>query len=398
MEHGKWLLIAAVSGLSANLQAQQQEITGLEVGGFELLPSFEYQSLYDDNLTRSDTAQTDSWASVYRPGLLLRNQSEVNPFRINYLLSHADYYSSSEDNYTDHYFSALLGTEINRRHRLRLQADFTDGHDDRGTAYSIGRGDELSEPDTYTRAGADVIYSYGLESATGRLELNAGVSELDYDGDALNYQARDRQTSRYGGAFYYRVGPSTDLLLDASQAHIRYDLALDPQVPLDSDERSLLLGARWEGGANTRGFAKVGYQEKDFAAAQRQTFHGLDWEVGVTWQPLSYSQLELSTELDSRETNGAGDFIKSRDYQIRWQHDWVERLGTSLTLRHRDNEYVGSPTLREDDNRLLQLSTVYQFRRWLSFELAYRHDERDSTVKAIEYDRNQYRLAVSISM
>lgn len=371
-------------------------------GGFDVTPSLDLGLRFDDNVARSNVNKIDSWSRIIAPQISMVNSLGASDVTFAYRIVNEDFFSSNEDNYTDHFFLARADVEFNSRNRVIASLNFEDGHDARGSAFSIGVGDQLTEPDQYKRSDFDILYSYGAFNATGRLDVNFNITELNYDIDTPIYRARDRVFTTLGGTFFYRVSPATDATLDIIHTDVDYKFAFDASNPLDSRQISYLIGLRWEATAQTSGFAKIGYQEKNFVSATRKDFNGVDWALGVLWEPLAYSSVEISTRADTNETNGEGNFIRGDAHSIEWRHDWLERLRSSLRFTVSNNRYEGQMvdnlSIRSDDINRLQASMYYQFRRWLNFELRYTYDERDSNRDFINYDRNQFMLNALITL
>jgi hypothetical protein len=396
--HLKKLALASSALLFHTTLVAQEEAGSIDLGGFELFPSLTVTHALDDNVTRTATGEIDSWKRIVSPELVLLNDFGGNTLQFGYRLERGDYFSSSQDDYTDHFISALYDYEINSRHRAKVTGEYEDGHDDRGTSFSIGTGNALETPDQYKSLNGELVYSYGALTADARLDFILGYRDLDYDRSEEVYLARDRDFVTLGGIFYYQVAPATDLVVDVSQTEVTYDYLIEGAETLDSTNSSILVGVQWESTAATSGFAKIGYQQKDFDSALREEFSGFDWELGVTWQPIDRSTIEFSTRSDTNETNGEGNFIQRRSYGAVWKHEWLDRVSSRASFAFIDDIYEGSVNNREDDITQLSLAVDYQFRRWLKFELAYQYDERESTVETIDYDRNLISIGVNITL
>lgn len=396
--HFKKLALASGTLLFHTALIAQEEAGSIDLGGFELFPAISITHSSDDNVTRSATDEIDSWKRIVSPEAVLLNNFGGNTLQFGYRLERGDYFSSSQDNYTDHFISALLDYELNSRHRAKLSGEYEVGHDDRGTSFSIGTGNALATPDEYKSLTGDLVYSYGALTADARLDFVLGYRDLDYDRSEEVYLARDRDFVTLGGIFYYQVAPATDLVVDVSQTEVTYDYLIDGAETLDSTNSSILVGLQWESTAATSGFAKIGYQQKDFDSASREEFSGFDWELGVTWQPIDRSTIEFATRSDTNETNGEGNFIQRRSYGAVWNHKWLDRVSSRASFAFIDDIYEGSVNNREDDITQLSFAVDYQFRRWLNFEFAYQYDERESTVETIDYDRNLISIGVNITL
>jgi len=399
----KVAILAGLTLLSSAAGAQQfEDAASLEFGGFDVTPTVDLGLRYDDNVTRAADNEISSWSRIVAPQVSMVSSLGASQVNLGYRLVNETYFSSQEDNYTDHFFIAGVDLELNARNRVKASLLFEDGHEERGSGYSIGSGLLLTSPDLYKQSELDILYTYGAFNADGRFDLNINIRDLNYDLDTAAYVVRDRKLSEIGGTFYYRVGATTDLTFDAAFTEVDYKFAADIANPLDSSNSSYLVGLKWEATAQTSGFAKIGYQEKDFDSTFREDFSGIDWAAGVLWEPVDYASLQLVTRADTNETNGEGNFIRGRTHSLEWRHNWLERLRSQTSISWNNNRYEGQLVdgfdVRSDDNLFFKAAVYYQFRRWLNFELAYRYDERNSNRLGIDYDRNQFLLNALITL
>lgn len=385
-------IICIISSIAANAQ-QFQDPASVEFGSFDVTPTVDFGFRYDDNVIRSNANKINSWSQIISPQVVMLSSFSTSQVRVGYRMRNERFFSSSQDNYTDHFFNAAVDFELNSRHRLDIGIDYTDGHEDRGTGFSIGRAQTLATPDKFKQGEFDMLYSYGAFNADGRLDINFNITNRDYDLNTPQYLIRDRAFTTIGGTFFYRIGAVTDATFDIIYQDVNYKFDLDVSSPLDSEQISYLVGLQWEATAQTSGFAKIGYQEKNFDSPLREDFTGVDWAAGVIWEPLEYSTVEVTTSNDTNETNGEGNFIRGRDYAIEWRHDWLERLRSSASYTWGTDRYEGqsgSFDIREDDLVRFRASLYYQFRRWMNIEVGYIYDQRESNRTVIEYDRNQF--------
>lgn len=395
--------VALSVSLAFVAQAQQfNEAANVPFGGFDVTPTIDLGLRYNDNVTRADVNEISSWSRIVSPQITMESALGASQVTLAYRIRDEAFFSSSEDNYTDHFLLAQADMEFNSRHRMITTLEFEDGHDARGSNFSIGLGDSLTEPDQYKQSELDLLYTYGAFNADGRFDINIDFIELDYDIDTPIYRARDREIVGLGGTFYYRIGAATNAVFDVRYSTIDYQAALEPSNPLDSNEISYLVGVEWEATAQTSGFAKVGYQAKNFDSSLREDFSGFDWELGVLWEPVDYSSLELITRSGTNETNGEGNFIQSESYSLEWRHEWLERVRSRALISFNNNDYEGQLIdgfdIRSDDNVGFRASVYYQFRRWLNFELGYSYDKRDSNRNNIDFGSNQILLNALITL
>ena len=396
MVYKKYSTIA--TGLLISLSSFAQTPASVDMGGFDLFPYFNATFGHDDNLLRSEDSEVESWMSVLSPEFILVNSYGLNEFQFGYRLERGDYYSSQADDYTDHLLNASANLEFDVRNRLEILAIYMDDHDERGTNFTIGRGDSIETPDQFKQSRIEATYSYGAPSATGRLDLMAGYSSVDYDINTDLYRTRDRKTNTLAGTFFYNIMPATDLTLDVIYNDIDYDFAIDPTAPLDSEEVRTLVGVEWDTTAKTSGYVKIGHRKKEFDDGDRADFSGLDWLIGVTWNPRTYSTLDFTTFTTTNETNGEGDFIDRQTFQLTWDHKWQDRVSTSFEAVYSEDEYTGANSTRVDDNTTISFRVNYTARRYLTFNAGYTFDQRDSNQSVIDFSRNVVSVGLTVTL
>lgn len=390
-------ILPCIGAAQSNLDAAV-----IPVGQFDLVPSVNVGIEFDNNITSANDDQIESWATLVAPQLSISTTTGPSDIVLSYKIENKNYFSSSEDNYTDHIFLFRTNVEFDLRHRAKVSVSYEDGHDQRGSNFSIGAANSLTEPDKFKEAEINAQYAYGAFNADGRIELFVGVRDKDYDIETPLYRARDRRFTNFGGTFLYRVGALTDATFDFKRTYNDYKVSLNPSSPLDSVTDSFLAGVAWDATAKTSGYAKVGYEKKDFDSSTREDFSGFDWQVGVTWEPMSRSTIEFTTQADTNETNGEGNFIRSNRHTAEWLHGWSDRVNTSFLVDFRNARYEGQlindSDIRSDDNLIFDASVKYDFRRWVTLELSYTYLERESNREIVIYDRDKVMLNALITL
>lgn len=390
-----------VSGLvGAN---QYNNAADIPLGAFSFTPTVDVEFGYDDNVTSSETDIIGSSYNFVAPQFNLSSEVGTSVFTLGYRLVNESYFSSSQDDATDHFLSGRAELSLNAYNKLVVSLGYEDGHDDRGTVFTLGTGSDVEEPDQFKQSQFDTMYTYGSAGADGRIEMSLNIRELDYDREDIDYQVRDRTISTLGGTFYYRIGQNTDATFDLQYATVDYKVARDPANPLDSGTTTALLGVSWEATALTSGYAKLGYEKKEFDVGTREGFSGADWALGVIYEPNIRSEIEFSSSTNTNETNGDGNFIRSQTHRVQWRHDWLERVRTSTSLMYRNEKYEGVTSSdgvasREDDTVSASARAYYQFRRWFNVELGYTFSKRNSNRDLINFDRNQVHLNFFITL
>ncbi len=400
----------------------------IPVGGFQITPLVKFQQGFDGNVIRAKTDEIDSWFTIFEPSVEVTGISEdgLLDFEFDWAFTHGAYHASGEDSYNDHNVSSRLDYFINQYHELKFQGRYIDNQEPRGTRFSIGTADELNNPDRYKQLFGAVKYTFHFESFESRIELDAGLLDHYYSAvsaeDIITAEIydknapRDRKTTEIGGKFYYQIGAVTDLVIEASRIDVNYDFTRLPDEELSSVENTFNVGAEWDitDSGITRGFAKVGYNKKDFDLAEKDSFNNLQWEVKVEWEPRqNLDLLTFTTARQTQETNGEGyfEFVSGSDndekahlinntvYSVQWEHNWLERVRTKLIYATNKDIYKGNiGTVRTDKNTGINVALYYDMQEWLSFSLEYTYSDRESTREFLIYDRDLFALGVRMSI
>jgi hypothetical protein len=395
------LIIASVTTF-IGVSAQAQEKASMPVGTFELTPLLDVSVFKDSNVTRASDNKIDSWVTVLNPQLQLGKKIGENSLSVGISATKGIYHSSHSDNYDDYQIFANGDVEFDRGNRLSGSIVHLSGHDARGTSYSVGAGDLLDGPDKFTSNTLNATYSYGALTANANVDVDMRLSDIDYDDDVLvsnPNRLRNRKENSLGSTFYYSISPKTDLLLEGNYLITDYSGSIENIASLDSKTNYLLAGAKWETTAATSGFAKIGYQKRDFDEASRSGFSGIKWDVGVAWSPIERAIFEFSTVSDTRETNGQGNYIRRKDYVVDWRHEWLERFDTVATISYSVDNYEGDTVPRNDKTKEFKVAADYRFRRWLTLVTAVSYFDRNSdSALAFDYNRSLVSFTAKISL
>lgn len=396
------LLSVPLAAFSAPLSFDKEFLQNagyLDTGPVRIYPALVTSVGYDSNIFESHRHEVDSVVTHVMPEL-----SAYVPFNTAGLLFgvQADssiYSQSNDDNFTDRQGFVQGQFEPGYRNRFGFKAGYAKGHDPRGTFLSEGFDPTVAtidSPDAFTNKTGSLSYEFGAHGAKGRLRFNGDYLDHSYDNHRDVTRFFDRKEVGYGAAFLWRVLPSTSLVFEDRERRINYDQSQLGESSRDSREHALLVGAEWEATAQTSGSFRVGHKTKNFSAADREDGSNFVWELGATWKPRSYSSFTLDVKRTPNESNGAGDFIDTKDYSLKWSHDWTKRIGTEMTLSHLDQSYQNAD--REQKSNGAQLGVRYEMRRWLTWRLDAAWRDRTSNIDTLRFDRNRYWITAQFNL
>lgn len=374
------------------------EAGSIDAGIGKLIPTLQVDVYHDDNLFSTPNQETSSTVTALTPSVeYFVEKDELNYISVRYDGAYARYYDSRDDDYADHTVfvsGAYSGTSM-----VRMAADASTArlHDDRGTGASEGAGASLEgSPDEYDEKEAGVMIDVGRTEARFGMALSARTLDLEYTNNRDITVYRDREDLTLEGKFFARVSGKTKLFAGYRVNDIEYDSLSAEGTTLDSEERATFVGVVWEATAKTTGSIEIGRQDKDFDSQLISTDAQTVWEVGVKWEPLTYSTFSLDSSSGAGETNGTGDFIDQLTTTVSWDHKWSERLSSTVSIAIGEDEYVGDD--RKDDRQEVALGLDYAWQRWATIGLQYIGTERDSNANLFDYDRRQFYLTLNLSL
>lgn len=383
--------------------------SALVYGPLTVSPRLRTEVAYDDNIFTSAEGVQGSRVTRVSPTVDARIALPDKRYSLSYEGEVGRYAASSADNYDDHRFSGDAELALARRHKVKLEGDYSLQHQSRGSGLTQGfdpetgisqgfdpDGDSVDEPDRLNVAQMGGEYHYGAPRADGRLKFAAGLRDTAFQNHRSRTRYRDYDLHYGSATYYHRVLPATELLFEVSTAEIDYDVDYPGDPSLNSSEIRYLVGATWDITDITTGTVKLGQVRKDFADDAREDFSGFDWEANVTWSPRSYSQFQLMAAREEEETYGEGDFIDAMRYSLSWSHGWTDVLETRLRASYLDESYHGVE--RDQHTMDYGVALIYQWRRWLALELGADFSDSDSNIDWLMYDRNVIRVGATLSL
>jgi len=357
---------------------------GINIKGFQINPSVTVAGLHDDNFTLAETQPISTFGTIVNPAIDITAGSEINQIIVHYDFERGYFFSSSGDDYSDHYVSGVTHNELTSRAVIDTEVSYTKSHDRRGTTFS-GIITGFDTPDRWHETAATAQFSYG---SANRIVVDGGFSAKRYDNHRSLTAGRELNTAYGGATFYYRIASKTSALFEGIYTNYDYRLA---NSPLDSHELTLYTGLTWEATAKTTGTVKAGWQREKFKRGTQSGngFFSLDAEIA--WSPLTYSiwTLQAGSRAQQSDSNGTnGSYIKTKDVHLAWTHEWNDRLSHTAHAGYAHDRYIG--TVRKDNSIFAGAGLQYALTRWLSIGIAYDYVNRASNTVNAAYHQNVY--------
>ncbi|BCL73148.1 capsular polysaccharide biosynthesis protein [Vibrio nigripulchritudo] len=380
--------------------------------GIEVAPGFKARFGQNDNLLRvsdSNNATSTSFL-VVDPGVSLKFQPRENEFLLSYRLSHGRYFSSSEDNFTDHFFDSRNLIKLGLRHAIKADLRVASLHEVRGTGLTEGdnTSSAIDRPLEYLNRSIVTTYIYGAPGAKGRIEAKLGYSDLEYKNfrhlggvsDSRSSRFKDYDNRYAGLKFAYRWLTNTKAIFEYEIAKKNYDFTANGVPSQDSLTHNYYAGLEWDVSGKTSGYAKVGIQDKNFDDSDREDFTGLSWLVGLDWNPLYHSTWSIQTSQVARDPDQDGDFVKETILNVGWKHYWRPQIYTRATAVVSNQEYTGAfqnGVLRDERAVEWSANVGYEFNEIVDFFVGVKKTNKTSNWEGYGYDQLVWSLSGAIA-
>lgn len=375
------------------------DAAAIELGAIDLYPSLGLSERYIDNFFWTESNEQDTWVSMLMPRMDAVLDGGNQRYTLTYRGEIGRVHSFQRSNYSDHQMLGLAELDFTSRLRAEILGEYLQDHDDVGTERTEALAAAADvEPDQWHAERGGGKLRYGAPSASGQLELSGAYTAKTYDNNRAVTRFRDRDDLATSGTFYWRVMPKTRALVEVRHVDIEYDRDA-PGVPtLDSRILSYFVGATWEATGRTTGAVRLGQTDRNYDSGARSDSKDFAWEVGMTWEPRTYSMFEFTTARTPFETNnGLTDDGYLRDeYSVLWTHEWRPRVKSLTLLRYAEDEYESFG--RHDENLAASAELRYAARRWLDLGVGYAYDDRDSNFGVFEHERHMLLFTVTGSL
>ncbi len=372
--------------LAATNSWAETEPRDIRIGGFEFTPTLVVRESYDDNYRGLSDNEQASWVTGINPTFLLGTGNRNSEYELEYSFNSDIFHSDSDASNTDHHLQLRSIMEFTSRHRLSWGLAY---HRVEETADT----ETNTENDKYSLAVARAAYRYGARTARNQLEFGTRYEQVRYHNSGDINATEDRDSLMFNSIWFHRLGYRTRSLVEVRHTDHDYKLA---RARRDSTNLALLAGATWDATAKTSGTIKLGAERKDFDSDTREDFTSPMWEVGVTYNPRTYSTFSLSARRAFDEGDNGASTINDTTTRAAWNHEWTSKLATELQYRFSDRDYEGIG--RTDERTAYGAGVTWSPDRWVDVTLSYLRTQNDSNRRLESYDRNVYLLSFDLSL
>lgn len=368
--------LVACMGVSAPALALDPASFGS--GGMLFTPTLGLSVTSDDNV-RADQSDESRTALGVRPQFNVSFEEGPMAYSLDYTINYRNFRGADDGDLLDQNLAARASALIDSRNRLSFDAGWGQSEEFAG---------EGEPNDEFRDTSIGARYDFGAREALLNAEFGVGYDQRSSRNDANLDRERDR--TDLDGTLFVRISPRTQML-----GGVRYRVAdYDSATRFDNTRTAFIAGARWQATGFISADARVGYETQAFDTVDRGDENSAVWQVGLSWTPLAFSTVDLSTrrELDDGDDDALS--IRTTVYSLGWTHDWTGDISTRTSV---DNTRESYDTGRSDRRVDLTLQATYALQRWADVGVRYAYTDQSSSLADEEYDRNRYTLFVDLS-
>ncbi|MCY0966959.1 outer membrane beta-barrel protein [Parathalassolituus penaei] len=369
---------------------------GIAMGsGVTFYPSVELSIKDDSNVYLQSSGNEDS-SVVTR---LRPNASVVADLGATNLTGYAQvesgsYDLDSDDNYLDTLLMGSAAVELSSRQSLNFDAKLNMAHDPRGTGSTQGAAaSSVTKPNEYDETDLNAAYTYGADSAFANVTGYVGSYGKEYSNNAASTDVLNHDKIKFGAKLGLKVSSATRVLFEARNTTISYSDSA--AAAKEGSELKLLVGASYDVTGKTTAELLVGNSKREFDESTNSSDSRFSWEGKLTWNPVTYSTVSVTTAQSANETTAGGSYTANQTTTVNWNHQFSNYWSMNATAGLSKDDYVGID--RSDKNTNLGLTGIYSPTKNVDVKASLDKAKRSSTSDALDYDQHVIGVAVELA-
>ena len=370
---------------------------GLRLGAFDLFPSLELGSRYDDNIYRVDDDRAEGGtpsdrALFVHPRLRAQSRWSRHSLALDARARTDRFRDNEEEDNTDWFVVVTGHVDVGRDSELHASAELREQREGRGGAYSIIGG----EPDTFETRTATV----GWRNQLNRVSLSVDARYDDYEYDNPARQFRNRSDREWRSQAGYRFSPGYEAFARVTRFERRYDGRNRRGLDRDSDGWEFAAGVELDLGGLVfgelfAGYRRQAYEDAGLRSIKRPSFGAaLDWNV----TPLTTVSGRVSRTVQETVLDASGVLATQAEASV--AHELLRNLVLAVTADYTVNNYrvIGRQGRHEGDIWGGEIGIRWLTKRRLHLDLSYRYETRDSTLPLDDYGNHVASLSVTLQL
>jgi len=356
----------------------------IRLGPFRVQPSIGIREQYEDNIFLEATDKDSDFITTVtsRIGFDL----PFGDYRANlaYALNAVNFVNHPRQNSYNHVVAAFLGMNFTN-FKFTVENDFEDTKEIADT--ELARRIHRAKNDVRANAGTNLP----------RVNLDLGFRNIFDDYKDSAWEHEDRYENIFAVKGSYRFLPKTSLLLEYNLGGVKYYTSDNP----NADYHQGFVGIEGKLTAKSLATIKVGYQARNYKRQGVPDFYGLVTTVSVAERFTARDMAQLAFLRSTAEsTYGVNNYYEANRLVANHSHEFTKSFSSTLSGAYQFNTYPketteGSETKKRRDT-LWSAGVLfnYKLRKWVSFELGYRYEGRESNFSVFDFGDNISILSV----
>jgi len=358
----------------------------IRLGPVRVKPSIRIEEKYEDNIFLEATNKDSDFITTVTPGISLDLPFGDYRASLAYVLNAVKFAEHPRQDSYNHGVIAFLGLNFTK-FKFTAENNFQDTKEIADT--ELSRRIHRSRNDVRANAGTDLP----------RINLDLGFRNIFDDYKETAWQHEDKYENIFLLKGSYRMLPKTSLFLEYNLGGVRYYTSHNP----NADYHQGFIGIEGKLTARSISVVKVGYQARDYKRSGVADFYGLVTTVSIAEKFTARDIAKLAFLRSAVEsTYSVNNYYVANRFITEYSHNFTDRFSGSLSGAYQLNKYPketteGSETKRRKDNLWSAgILLNYKFRKWVSLELGYRYDGRESNFGVFDFGDNISTLNITV--
>jgi hypothetical protein len=377
-----WGLSVAILLSVAEMDACAKEI---RLGPVRLKPSIRFEEKYEDNIFLEATDKKSDFITTITPIMSLDLPFGDYRASLAYALNAVKFTEHPRQDSYNHEVVAFLGLNFTKL-KFTAENDFQDTKEIADT--ELSRRIHRSRNDVKANAGTDLP----------RINVDLGFRNIFDDYKETAWQHEDRYENIFLVKGSYRVLPKTSLFLEYNLGGVRYYTSYNP----NADYHQGFIGIEGRLTARSASVIKVGYQARNYKRSGVADFYGLVTTASISERFTTRDIAKLAFLRSAVEsTYGVNNYYVANRLITEYSHEFTKRFSGALSGAYQLNRYPKETTegnetgKRKDTLWSAGILLNYKFRKWVSLELGYRYEGRESNFGVFDFGDNVSTLSVT---
>ncbi|MBN1365327.1 MAG: outer membrane beta-barrel protein [Syntrophaceae bacterium] len=391
---------------SAPVQLKAPKSANIQVGRLQINPSLGIAGIYSDNVYHNYDARDkeSDFITAISPGIGFILPLRRHNIQLGYK---SDIYRFADFSEND-YFNQKVAGSLNFDFPGGLLFSVSDAFGDitlprrwKKQPGVSGMADEYREMD-HQNNDFNIKAKYSF--------VDRWAVEARYNNHHDNYKEEydklhDFIRNMYGGAFYYRFTPKTNIFLEYSFSDIDYDYG-DIN---DNYNHMAYIGLSFDPTAKIRGYAGFGWDMKIYknwdASRDDDSLSIFSTKVDLSYIATDFDQIKLSAIRVIEEDIDTLKAYTDTNLTLDWKHvfGWNEKISMitfmgygNYDYNYADTDVDGTIKTRQDDFWKAGIGFDYALQPWLNLSLNYGYRRHYSNYKRYDYSENRVLSSVNV--